>query len=87
MKPQIYKLMKKVLAWAVVALTVVSYLSLLATPVIAASNFNKQINYQGKLTDSSGIAVADGTYEMEFNFTSLYTDGNRRIWFNLVNET
>ncbi|HEY4506293.1 MAG TPA: hypothetical protein VJJ24_02515 [Candidatus Paceibacterota bacterium] len=72
--------MKKVLAWAVVALTVVSYLSLLATPVIAASNFNKQINYQGKLTDSSGIAVADGTYEMEFNLYTVASGVGAAIW-------
>ena len=27
---------------------------------------NQQINYQGKLTDTSGAAVADGTYNMQF---------------------
>jgi len=32
---------------------------------------NKQINYQGKLTTSAGVAVADGTYNMEF---ILYDD-------------
>src|SRR3989344_8604456 len=32
---------------------------------------NKQVNYQGKLTNSAGVAVADGTYNMEF---VLYDD-------------
>src|SRR3989344_2047481 len=32
---------------------------------------NKQINYQGKLTTSAGVAVANGTYNMEF---ILYDD-------------
>src|SRR3989344_7423463 len=40
---------------------------------------NKQVNYQGKLTNSAGVAVADGTYNMEFN---LYTvdSGGVAIW-------
>ena len=32
----------------------------------AQSNFNDQINYQGKLTDSIGATVPDGTYNMRF---------------------
>ncbi|MDD5397231.1 MAG: hypothetical protein PHW24_04205, partial [Candidatus Moranbacteria bacterium] len=36
----------------------------------AATGINKQINYQGKLTDASGVAVADGNYSMKI---SLYT--------------
>jgi len=32
----------------------------------AQTNFNQQINYQGKLTTSTGAAVADGTYNMRF---------------------
>ena len=41
--------------------------------------FNKQINYQGKLTTSAGVAVANGTYNMEF---ILYTvsSGGSGIW-------
>ncbi|MCM2339341.1 MAG: DUF5011 domain-containing protein [Burkholderiales bacterium] len=40
---------------------------------------NKQINYQGKLTGSSGVAVSNGTYNMEFK---LYTvsSGGTAIW-------
>ncbi len=65
---------------AVVALFAVLVAPLSNVPVaLAASNFNKQINYQGKLTDSSGTAVADGSYNMEFN---LYTQssGGSPIW-------
>ncbi len=40
---------------------------------------NKQINYQGKLTNTSGVAVPDGTYNMEFK---LYTvsSGGSPLW-------
>ncbi|MFM2383870.1 MAG: hypothetical protein RIQ72_442, partial [Candidatus Parcubacteria bacterium] len=40
---------------------------------------NKQINYQGKLTNTSGVAVSDGTYNMEFK---LYTvsSGGSPLW-------
>ena len=40
---------------------------------------NQQINYQGKLTDSSGDAVSDATYSIVF---SLYTtaSGGSNIW-------
>ncbi len=33
---------------------------------VAEAAFNKEINYQGKLTNSSNVAVADGTYHMKF---------------------
>lgn len=32
----------------------------------AASGINKELNYQGKLNDSSGVAVADATYNIKF---------------------
>ena len=38
---------------------------------------NKEINYQGKLTTANSIAVADGTYNMEFK---LYTSGGITLW-------
>jgi len=43
----------------------------------AEAAFNKEINYQGKLTTSNSIAVADGTYNMEFK---LYTLGGTTLW-------
>ncbi|HVS79445.1 MAG TPA: hypothetical protein VHF05_00525, partial [Candidatus Paceibacterota bacterium] len=54
-------------------------LSLIPVPVAEAATFNTQINYQGKLADSSNVAVADGTYQMSF---SLYTaaTGGSPIW-------
>lgn len=42
-----------------------------------ASTFNKQINYQGRLTNSSGVSVTDGTYNMEFK---LYDGANNLLW-------
>jgi len=43
----------------------------------AEAAFNKQINYQGKLTTSANIAVANGTYNMEFK---LYDSGSTLLW-------
>lgn len=38
----------------------------LATPLVTLATPNLQINYQGRLTDSNGSPVADGSYNMEF---------------------
>jgi hypothetical protein len=45
----------------------------------AAPGWQGQLNYQGQLTDSSGNAVADGTYNLTFR---LYTvsSGGAAIW-------
>ena len=54
--------------------------------VHALAAFTPTINYQGKLTASTSIAVADGLYDMEF---SLYTQatGGSPIWTEtLTNE-
>src|SRR3990167_8915703 len=40
---------------------------------------NKQINYQGKLATSAGVAVANGTYNMEFALYTVATAGTA-IW-------
>jgi len=45
-------------------LILVMGMSVFVSPVVAEPTAT--INYQGKLTDSSGIAVADGTYNMRF---------------------
>ncbi len=37
---------------------------------------NKQINYQGKLVDSSGDLVTDGTYAMEFKLYTVSSGGS-----------
>ena len=46
---------------------------------VFAQTFNQQINYQGKLTASSSVAVPDGNYDMAF---ALYTaaSGGSAIW-------
>src|SRR3989344_2769835 len=64
---------------SVILIMFVAELLLPVGATLAASNFNKQINYQGKLTNSSGIPVTDGTYQMVFN---LYTvaSGGTAIW-------
>ncbi|MDE1975506.1 MAG: hypothetical protein KGI49_03300, partial [Patescibacteria group bacterium] len=45
----------------------------------ARADFNKEINYQGKLMNASGSAVADGSYNVEFK---LYASpsGGTPIW-------
>ncbi|NVN97200.1 hypothetical protein HXX01_03140, partial [Candidatus Nomurabacteria bacterium] len=43
----------------------------------AEAVFNKQINYQGKLTTTANVAVANGTYNMEFK---LYDSGSSLLW-------
>lgn len=47
--------------------------------VQAAEGINQQINYQGRLANSNGSIVADGTYSVKF---SLYTasSGGTPIW-------
>ena len=63
---------------ALTALAIVVMFSCARFPVAQAA-INKQINYQGKLANSSNVAVADGTYAMEFK---LYTQlsGGSAIW-------
>ena len=46
---------------------------------ISSAAINKQINYQGKLTNSSGVAVTNGTYNMEFKLYTIDT-GGVAIW-------
>src|SRR3990167_3653349 len=35
-------------------------------PLQASAQFNPEINYQGKLTNATGVAVPDGTYNINF---------------------
>ncbi len=41
------------------------------------------INYQGKLTDENGLAVADGTYDMEFRLYTTATSGSP-VWTEVL---
>src|SRR3989344_1686197 len=56
------------------------YLVALAAPALSA--LNPQINYQGKLTDSSGNAVTD-VYNMQFKLYDAATGGNL-IWMETL---
>src|SRR3989344_7005580 len=40
---------------------------------------NLQINYQGKLTNSSSVAVSDGSYSMVFSLYAAAT-GGAAVW-------
>jgi len=42
---------------------------------VAEASFNEQINYQGKLTDTNDVAVADGDYNIEFKLYATSTGG------------
>ncbi|MBI2120512.1 MAG: hypothetical protein HYT94_02720, partial [Parcubacteria group bacterium] len=47
----------------------------------AEAAFNKEINYQGKLTNASGVPVADGTYHMTFRlYTTATSATTTNIW-------
>jgi hypothetical protein len=49
------------------------------SPGLWADSIPAQINYQGQLTDSSGNAVADGTYSIMFNIYNAATGGTA-LW-------
>ena len=51
----------------------------LLVPSYAQAAFNKQINYQGKLTNTSNVAVTDGSYNMSFKLYTTLT-GGVAIW-------
>nr|HPM08485.1 hypothetical protein [Candidatus Pacearchaeota archaeon] len=52
----------------------------------AYSAFNEQINYQGKLTDSSNQAVSDGSYNMEFKLYDA-SSGGTLLWTETCTST
>lgn len=47
--------------------------------VSAESGINRQISYQGKLLNASGVAVTDGTYQMKFSLYSA-ASGGTTLW-------
>jgi hypothetical protein len=59
-----------------------SLVFLLTTNVFAA--IPTQINYQGKLTNSSGVTVTDGTYNMRFKLYTTPTGGVSGVDRSLV---
>jgi hypothetical protein len=54
-------------------LTSLTLVFLLTTNVFAA--IPTQLNYQGKLTNSSGVTVTDGSYNMRFKLYTTPTGG------------
>ena len=46
------------------------------TEVRSASGINSQLNYQGKLSDSSGVQVSDASYNMKFVIYDADSGGN-----------
>ncbi|MFA5023074.1 MAG: hypothetical protein WC537_02285, partial [Candidatus Paceibacterota bacterium] len=54
-------------------------LLLLISPLTSHAAFNQQINYQGKLTNASGVAVPDASYTMVFKLYDAATGGTT-IW-------
>ncbi len=70
-------LYKKIFA-GFLAITLVASIFVVGISGVQAA-INKEINYQGKLTGASNVAVADGTYAMEFK---LYTQlsGGVAVW-------
>jgi|GEM_PF-6738665 len=45
----------------------------------AGAEINTKVNYQGKLTDSTGVAVVDGAYDVVFRFYTA-AGGGTAIW-------
>ena len=76
---------KKIIAS--ILLVVIGFSAIFAVaPLKASAAINKQINYQGKLTNTSNLAVSDGLYNMEFK---LYTQvsGGSPIWTETLTTT
>ncbi len=48
---------------------------LVSRPVLAAAGINQQVSFTGKIVNSNGTNIADGTYDMEFK---IYQDGNNQ---------
>lgn len=64
---------RRVLYALLLGLTVLVSSLLPARPVEAAAGVNGQINFQGRLLNSQGAAVADGYYNVQFK---IYQDGD-----------
>lgn len=68
-------LMQKLFFAAIVMVAITGIVMGRPTPLAKAA-FNGVMNYQGKLTNSSYVAVADGTYNMRFKLYDALTDGS-----------
>ena len=61
---------------AIVSASVFSFTYMKPFVRVAEAAFNGQINYQGKLTNTSNAAVADGVYHMQFRLYTAATGGS-----------
>src|SRR6056297_1551134 len=70
---------KHLVAICSLTLLLVPFFSVVQPTPALAQSFNQEINYQGKLTASTSVPVADGAYSMQFR---LYTaaSGGSNIW-------
>jgi hypothetical protein len=59
--------------------TLVASVLLAGFALVAAPTAHAQINYQGRLTDATGAALADGQYTLEFSLWDAATGGNK-LW-------
>lgn len=57
------------------AMAVLTNIALFSSPTSAAQTAPYKINYQGRLTNASGTAMADGQYNMTFRLYSVGTGG------------
>ncbi|MFZ2193778.1 MAG: FG-GAP-like repeat-containing protein [Candidatus Moraniibacteriota bacterium] len=57
------------------SLFLLTFFCLLLSPFFSQADINKQINYQGKLTNSANSAVPDGSYDMIFKPYDADTSG------------
>src|SRR3989344_2324430 len=65
--------------FVVIAIAFNFQLLVFSSPVLAA--VNQQINYQGKLTNSSNVAVSDGNYIMKFRlYTTASSATTTALW-------
>ncbi len=74
-----YKLIRKILQLFILVQLAFSPLQLpflFSYTGTAYAAFNPQINYQGKLTTSSSVAVTDGSYNLEFKLYNVPTGGS-----------
>lgn len=60
-------------------ITFVVFSQIFITPASAATGINKQINFQGKLVDSSNLNVPNATYTVIFSLYSV-SSGGTAIW-------
>jgi hypothetical protein len=71
------KIKKNILISFLLAITALGCFSFVHNSKAA---INKQFNYQGKLTDTSGVAVADGAYNIVFKLYTVGGGGGGASW-------